>query len=419
MRILLVNYRYFISGGPEKYMFNIKRMLEENGHEVIPFSVHSNKNVETEYAKYFVEPIGSRDVTYFDECKKTPKAIWQMITRSIYSVEVEKAIRKEIKEENPDLVYIIHFVNKLSPSVIYGAKKMGLPVVMRLSDYFLLCPRFDFMYEKKPCEECLARGYGVCIKRRCVKGSLFASMIRVLSMKVHELINIYKEVDAFITPSEFLKQKLIENGYDEKKINCIPSFTVSESETGEPEVGSYGLYFGRIEEEKGVDVVVRAYEKLPGYQVKIAGDDTTEEAVRLKEYIKEKCLVNIEFVGFKSGRELENIIRSARFTLIPSLCYDNLPNTALESFQHSKPVIASDIGSLPEIVTNGVNGYLYAAGNADELCEKIRQMDDDQKVKRMGAASRERLSGKFAPEVHYHALMRVFDEVMGKQEAMN
>lgn len=414
MKILLVNYRYFISGGPEKYMFNIKKMLEENGHEVIPFSVHSNKNVETEYAKYFVEPIGSRDVTYFDECKKTPKVIWQMLTRSIYSVEVEKAIRKEIREEKPDLVYIIHFVNKLSPSVIHGAKKLGLPVVMRLSDYFLLCPRFDLMYEKKPCEECLTRGYRVCIKRRCVKDSLFASVIRVFSMKVHEMMDVYKEIDAFITPSEFLKKKLIENGYDEKKINYIPSFTVSESEVGQFEVGTYGLYFGRIEEEKGVDVVVRAYEKLPGYQVKIVGDDTTDEAVRLKEYIKEKCVENIEFIGFKSGKELENIIKSARFTLIPSLCYDNLPNTALESFQYGKPIIASNIGSLPEIVTDGINGYLYTAGNIDELCEKIRQMDNDQDVKRMGAACMERLSSKFAPETHYQTLMEVFAGVMSK-----
>ena len=105
MRILLVNYRYFISGGPEKYMFNIKKMLEDNGHEVIPFSIHSNKNVETEYSKYFVEPIGSRDATYFEECKKTPKVIWQMLTRSIYSTEVEKAIKKEIKDVKPDLVF--------------------------------------------------------------------------------------------------------------------------------------------------------------------------------------------------------------------------------------------------------------------------------------------------------------------------
>ena len=298
MRILLVNYRYFISGGPEKYMFNIKKMLEDNGHEVIPFSIHSHKNVETEYSKYFVEPIGSRDATYFEECKKTPKVIWQMLTRSIYSTEVEKAIKKEIKDVKPDLVYIIHFVNKLSPSVICGAKKMGVPVVLRLSDYFLLCPRFDFMYNKKPCEECLTKGYRTCIKKRCVKGSLFASVVRVFSMKVHKAMNVYKGVDAFITPSEFLKKKLIENGFDENKITCIPTFTASKSEVGKPQVGTYGLYFGRVTEEKGVDTVVKAYEMMPDRYVKIMGDDTTDEAKRLKAYIKEKNMKNVEFLGF-------------------------------------------------------------------------------------------------------------------------
>lgn len=411
MRILLVNYRYFISGGPEKYMFNIKKMLEDNGHEVVPFSIHSNKNVETEYSKYFVEPIGSRDAIYFEECKKTPKVIWQMLTRSIYSVEVEKAIRKEIAEVKPDLVYIIHFVNKLSPSVIRGAKKMGMPVVLRLSDYFLLCPRFDFMYEKKPCEECLHKGYRTCIQRRCVKDSLFASLVRVLSMKIHMLLNIYKDVDAFITPSEFLKNKLIENGFDGSKINCIPTFTASKSEVGEPRIGEYGLYFGRITEEKGVETVVKAFEKMPERCVKIMGDDTTEEAKRLIRYTEDNNLKNIEFVGFKSGVELEEIIKGARYTLIPSIWYDNLPNTALESFQYSKPVIASNIGSLPELVEDGVNGFLFDPYSPEELIDRICRLDDVELVQRMGANSRKRLEKKFAPSAHYDALLNVFVRV--------
>ncbi len=411
MRILLVNYRYFISGGPEKYMFNIKKMLEENGHEVIPFSIHSNKNVETEYSKYFVEPIGSRDATYFEECKKTPKVIAQMLSRSIYSVEVEKAIQKEIKDIKPDLVYIIHFVNKLSPSVIRGAKKLGIPVILRLSDYFLLCPRFDFMYNKKPCEECLTKGYMSCIKKHCVKGSLFASAIRVFSMKVHQMMNIYEDIDAFITPSEYLKDKLIANGFDEKKITCIPTFTASKSEVGEPCIGMYGLYFGRVTEEKGVDTVVKAYEMMPDRHVKIMGDDTTDEAKRLKDYIADKKIKNVEFVGFKAGEELEEIIKGARFTLIPSIWYDNLPNTALESFQYSKPVIASNIGSLPELILDGVNGYLFKPGDPRELCEKIKLLDDDDLVKEMGSASRSRLEECFAPETHYDALLSIFNKV--------
>lgn len=411
MKILLVNYRYFISGGPEKYMFNIKKILENNGHEVIPFSIHSNKNVETKYSKYFVEPIGGRDTTYFEEVKKTPKSVLQLLTRSIYSFEVEKAIKKEIQAVKPDIVYIIHFVNKLSPSVIVGAKKMGLPVVLRLSDYFLLCPRFDFLYNKKICEDCLNGGYMSCIKKRCVKGSLFASVIRVFSMKFHNLIHVYHGVDAFITPSEFLKKKLVTNGFEEKKIFCIPTFTISKSKIDKPQVGTYGLYFGRLTEEKGVETVIKAYEKLPSYQVKIMGDDTTEEAKHLKNYVKNHHMKNVEFLGFKSGIELESVIKQARFTLIPSIWYDNLPNTALESFQYSKPVIASNIGSLPELVIDGENGYLFEPENENALVEAIKKFDDDETVLKMGAASRNRLETLFSPQMHYLTLMKVFNTV--------
>ena len=230
-------------------------------------------------------------------------------------------------------------------------------------------------------------------------------------MKVHKAMNVYKGVDAFITPSEFLKKKLIENGFDENKITCIPTFTASKSEVGKPQVGTYGLYFGRVTEEKGVDTVVKAYEMMPDRHVKIMGDDTTDEAKRLKAYIKEKKIKNVEFLGFKAGEELEEIIKGARFTLIPSIWYDNLPNTALESFQYSKPVIASNIGSLPELVLDGVNGYLFKPADARKLCEKVALLDDDILVEKMGAESRNRLENRFAPQAHYNTLMKVFSRV--------
>ncbi len=415
MRILIVNYRYFISGGPEKYMFNIKKKFEDEGHEVIPFSIHSNKNVETEYSKYFVEPIGSRDNTYFDEYKKTPKVIIQMISRSVYSPEVKKAIKKEIIEVKPDLVYILHYVNKLSPSVIRGAKEMGLPVFLRLSDYFLLCPRFDFMYQKQICEDCLTKGYSSCIKKRCVKGSLFASVIRVFSMKVHKAIRIYDDIDAFITPSIFLKTKLVANGFDEKKIHFIPTFTMSKSKVDEPTIGNYALYFGRITEEKGVDTLVRAYEKLPeSYRLKIMGDETTKEGIRLIQYVADKKIKNVEFLGFLSGTDLEGVIKNSRFTFIPSIWYDNLPNTALESFQFSKPVLASNVGSLPEVVVDGFNGYLFTPGNIDEVANLVKKMDDEALIVKMGNNSYSRLSDRFAVDTHYNELMKVFENIMKK-----
>ena len=438
MKILLVNYRYFISGGPEKYMFNVKRLLEENGHEVVPFSVHSDRNVPTEYDRYFVEPIGSRAAVYFDEVRKTPKSIMQMIGRSVYSLEVKRAIKREIADVKPDLIYIIHFVNKLSPSVITGAKEMGVPVVLRLSDFFMMCPRFDFLYDRKICEDCLkSRGYMSCIKKRCVKGSLAASVIRAFSMKVHEMMKVYDKVDAFITPSLFLKNKLIEAGYPAEKIYHIPTFTdigdsagtvknlnpasseiesVRKISTTTEENGSssgYALYFGRITEEKGVATAVEAYAQMPDKRLMITGDDTTDEAARLKKLIEDKGLTNIKFTGFKSGKELDDIIEGAEFVIIPSIWYDNLPNTALESFRHSKPIIASNTGSLPELVTEGYNGLLFEPGNAEDLAKKAGKLYKDcDLVLKMGDNSRQRLTTDFNAEKHYNTLIGVFSKLI-------
>ena len=104
MKILLVNYRYFISGGPEKYMFNITKKLKEEGHEVIPFSIKSDKNEKTEYEKYFAKPIGNSNAVFYEDYKKTPKTVLQMLSRSIYSFETKRAIEKIIKGTNPDIV---------------------------------------------------------------------------------------------------------------------------------------------------------------------------------------------------------------------------------------------------------------------------------------------------------------------------
>ena len=412
MKILLINYRYYLSGGPERYMFHVKELLEKHHHEVIPFAVHNSQNAPSEYEKYFVDPIGGRDAVYYEDCRKTPRVIWQLFWRSVYSSEVEKAIRREIEEVRPDIVYILHFVNKLSPSVIVGAKKMGLPVVVRLSDYFLLCPRFDFLFQKRPCEDCLKYGYRMCVKRKCVKNSFFASCVRVLSMKAHSLLGVYKNVDAFITPSHFLKEKLTEYGFETDKIRYIPTFTEISPEDELSQTGSYGLYFGRISEEKDVETLVKAYELLPDRHLKIAGNDSTEYALKLKAYIESRGISNVTFLGFQQGENLKRVIQGARFTVLPSIWYDNLPNAVLESFRYAKPILASAIGSLLEMVEDGVNGFLFPPGDSEALAEKIRLLDDDELVRRMGRRGRERLESEFSEERHYRELLSLFHEAM-------
>ena len=412
MKILLVNYRYFISGGPEKYMFNITEKLEKEGHEVIPFSVKSYKNKKTKYDKYFIDPIGSKKAVYYEDYKKTPKTIIQMISRSIYSFKAKRAIKKIIKDTNPDIVYILHFVNKLSPSIINGAKEMKKPVVVRLSDYFLLCPKFDFLYEGKVCEDCLEKGYKSCIKKRCVKNSFFASLIRVIAMKIHKLIKVYDNIDVIITPSKFLEEKLKLNGFKNKIYN-IPTFCNEKKSINN--TGDYGLYFGRITEEKGVEYIIKAYEKLDdNYKLKIMGDENTTEAEKLKNYIKKRNIKNIEFIGFKTGNELEKIIKNSRFVLVPSIWYENLPNTVLEAFSYGKPVIATKIGSLTETIENNKNGFLFKFGDIDGIVDSIKKLDDDKLVKEIGRNNLEEIKKNYSVDTHYKKLISIFEELKEK-----
>lgn len=151
---------------------------------------------------------------------------------------------------------------------------------------------------------------------------------------------------------------------------------------------------------------------LPDYPLKVVGDDTTDEALRLKFYIEKKRIKNSELLGFKEEEELEKIIQNARFIVIPSIWYDNLPNTALESFQQSKPVITSIIGSLSELVKDGLNDYLFEMGNVKKLAKNIRLLDSDKIVQEMRANRRHRFEENYMAQKHYEALVKVFKMVL-------
>ena len=142
MKIVLVNYRYFISGGPERYYFNIKEILEQKGHEVIPFSIKSSRNFPCDYEKYFLDVID--DEVYFAQSKKSIKVIFKSFTRMFYSLEAKRKFKQLLNDTKPDLIYIMQMHNKISPSIVDVAQKMHIPVIHRISDFQYMCPNALF-----------------------------------------------------------------------------------------------------------------------------------------------------------------------------------------------------------------------------------------------------------------------------------
>lgn len=418
MRIALVNYRYFISGGPERYYFNIKEILEKNGHEVIPFSVKSSRNLPNDYEKYFLDIVD--DEVYFAQAKKkTPKMILKSFTRMFYSFEAKKKMRQLIREQKPDLVYIMQMHNKISPSIVDAARTEGVPVIHRISDFQYMCPNALFYNDKVGvCEECLKGNRMACVKYKCVLNSPVYSGIKMMAKWLHDVMKVHKRIDAFVVPSEFTYEKLQEYGIPYERLNHIPTFFNLKEHDPQVEYKPFVLFVGRIEKQKGLMTLVKAFEAMP-YDLRIIGFSNDGYEDELKQYLgtedngatygKNK---NIEFLGKKSFEEIVPYLKTCLCTTVPSEWYDNFPNALIESYAFKKAVIATDFGSLQYMVKDGETGLKFKYGDLDDFREKIRWMFEHQEeAKQMGEVGYHLVETKYSPDTHYRTLIELMEQV--------
>jgi glycosyltransferase involved in cell wall biosynthesis len=410
MKIALVNYRYFISGGPERYLFNIKDILESEGHEVIPFSVKNKRNVPTEFEKYFLESID--DEVYFAHVKKNLKCILLSFCRMFYSFEAKKKFKELLIDTKPDLVYILQYHNKISPSFISVAKKRRIPVVHRISDFQYMCPNALFYNERNGiCEDCLTGKKWNCVKYRCVANSSVYSFIKLAAQKYHALLGITKKIDAFVVPASFTLNKLRQYGVQGEKLHHIPTFFNLKKEPETIEYKPFFLYVGRISKEKGLMTLIKAFVDT-SYQLKIIGFSSDDYEGYLKNYLQDKKHA-IEFLGRMDFVNIVPYLSTCLCTVLPSEWYDNFPNSLLESFAYKKAVIATNIGSLPELVKNDETGLLFDYASVSSLKEKIKYfMDNSSEAKRMGENAYRTLIHNYSPQIHYARLIQLFKSLL-------
>ncbi len=410
-KLVVANYRYYVTGGPEVYMFKFMEESEKIGYKSIPFSVNYSKNIETEYKEYFISS-RSGDSVYFDQIKKSPKAIWKTIQGAFYNREAYKKLSKLIDKEHPKVLYALQVINTLSPSIFKAAKKKGLKVIHRISDFNLICPKSDCLRDDNVCNLCISDGLNNGKKYRCYHGSRAASIIRVESMKYHRRHKLYKYVDFFVTPTEFTRNKLIEAGFDSNKVVHIPTFIDSSKYVPNYANNNYFLFLGRLSHEKGAVYAIEAmkYVKDKNVKLKVTGQPNDED-IEIKKVIEENGLEDrIEFVGFKQGKELEELTSNATVILCPAIWYENMPNTVLEAYAYGKPVVASNIGCFPELVEDNKTGLLFEPKNAEDLAKKLNfLLDNPQIVIEMGKAGRVKVESEFTPEQHLQQLKKLFD----------
>jgi glycosyltransferase involved in cell wall biosynthesis len=221
-----------------------------------------------------------------------------------------------------------------------------------------------------------------------------------------------EKVEAYICLTEFSKQKLVEAGIPCEKIFIRPNYIDASRVVPAPGEGNYVAYLGRLSPEKGIWTLVRAFEETKDIQLRIAGTGPLE--TDLRSYIRERNLSNIRLVGFVSREEKWDFLKNSLFLVVPSEWYENFPLVILEAYAAGKPVVASNLGSLPYMVEEGKSGLLFEPRCASKLLERVHYLiANPGKSQRMGKYGRELVDSKYNPRTAYESLMAILRGILG------
>jgi glycosyltransferase involved in cell wall biosynthesis len=260
------------------------------------------------------------------------------------------------------------------------------------------------------CERCINGGYHHAVIHRCVGGSVTRSILCAVELAVHRWTRIYEQhVARFIVPSRFYRQKMIEAGLPADRLEWIPNFTQVERYTPSYDGGDYFVYFGRLSEEKGLSTLVDAVRTFTRATLLIVGDGPARPALERAT----ARLTHIRLLGPKYGSELLDLVRGARFSVIPSEWYENCSMSCIESFACGTPVIAANIGGLPEMVEPYETGLLFAPSSAGDLREKIEYLfARPEEAARMGKAARAKAEREYGARRHLDRLVELYHETL-------
>lgn len=414
MRILLVNKFHYLNGGSEKYYFELGKLLKKNGNEVAYFSMRDDRNIKTGDKEYFVEKI---DLNTGSKLKALDV---------IYSKENYKKMQEAIYDFKPDIVHLNNFQRQLSESIVECCKKNKIPMVFTAHDVQAICPAISMLDgEKNICEKCMNGKYLNCFKKKCIKNSTLKSLLGAYEGKYYRSKKVYIEkIGHIITPSVFYKNKFIEDGVKEDKIDAIHNFIDLEDYNLQVETDGYALYSGRLAKEKGILNLVEAFtnliknskgnEKLNGIRLYIAGDGPERENIEKK--IKDSKLENrIVLLGYLNQKDLREFTRKCSFLVIPSIWYENGPYSVIETQAIGKAIIGANIGGIPEMVQDNVNGLIYEYDDINELEDKMKKLfESPELVDYFGKSAKNFALNEYRPEKYYEKIEKIYKNVLGE-----
>lgn len=384
MKIISLHNYYKQPGGEDTAFSSELDLLRSHGYEVLEY-IDNNARVDT------MHPVS-------------------VALQTIWSMHSRKKLKNLLKQVRPQLAHFHNTFPLISPAAYYACSEMGIPVVQSLDNPRLLCPAATFYRDGAICEDCLNKTppwpgvMNACYHNSRIQTAVIASMLTL-----HRYLKTWeKKVDIFVVATEFYRNKFIQGGLPAEKIALKPHFVSVDPGVRKSELGNYILFVGRLSPEKGIMTLLKACKNLKDIPVKIRGSG--ELADDVKKFIKENNLTKVELLGRLSRSELVDLAKGARFSVVPSGgYYETFGIVVIESFAVGVPVIVSNNGVLPGIVSDGQTGLHFTMGDSGDLAEKIACLwNNPKRSEEMGRLARLEYENKYTAERNYDILSGIY-----------
>jgi glycosyltransferase involved in cell wall biosynthesis len=413
VRIALVNKYLFEHGGQEAVLLEEARLLESAGHDIALWGMlHPNNLPNLPYQATFAPWVD------FSQPANGQLAgqpwVWgklQLARQFIRNNKAAEGFQQFLTAFEPDVIHAHGIAHQLTPTILMEAANARIPVVQTLHDYQLICPSYTLLRgDGQVCHTvaCQTAGQGFlpCVTHTCIKGSRPASVLNAVEMALNAKPFIHG-VKHFIGPSQFLVQLMQQHGITHitHLPNCVSPLTYTPFNVPNlPE--RFVLYAGRLSHEKGLHTLLEASRLVPQLPLVVVGSGP------LAETLKASGLPHVIWLGFQPRQQVMALLKQADAMVLPSEWYENAPMSVIEAHLMATPVIAADIGGLPEMITHGQTGWLFPSRDAHALAACLQTVyTQPARAKAYGQAAAQVAKQRYEPNQHVNALTVIYQQV--------
>lgn len=361
-KILLVNKFFYPRGGDCFVTMSLRRLLMSQGMDVRVYAMDYPANEPLPEAEGFASMVdfggGVRDRL-------------RAASRLLGGAGIRASFRKALTDFGPDVVWVHNIHSYLSPAILEEAHRAGIRTLWTLHDYKLVCPDYICMDATgKVCTDCIGSSPLGVLRRRCMRGSVAASLLAAVEAMKWNRARLEKVTDLFVCPSRFMADMMVKGGFDPKRLKVVPNFLdpdkmellSGDNNTPRPD---RMVYVGRLSREKGVETLLESLtDDMP--QLDIYGGGPLEADLR-DRYARDG---HVRFMGHADAATVASALRSARLSVVPSQWYENNPLSIIESLSAGTPVVGADMGGIPELLANPGDGMVFAPGTLRDTLHK-------------------------------------------------